>query len=88
MASSLVSFRGNCSVCSCRFDVSVGGCKLSILLHCHLELGPIYFFWFVFKKILYLRESEREHDCGVEGGEKEGKKHTPLPPEQAALGGA
>ena len=34
----LVSFRGNCSICSCRFGVSVGGDEFRIHLHHHLEL--------------------------------------------------
>lgn len=34
----LVSFRGNFSICSCRFDMSVGGSQLKILLHCHPEV--------------------------------------------------
>ena len=33
-------FRGNCSVCSCRFGVSIGGGEFRILLCCHLELEP------------------------------------------------
>lgn len=32
--------RGNCSICSCTFDVSMGGGEFKILLCCHPELEP------------------------------------------------
>lgn len=32
--------RGNCSICSCRFSVSLGGGELRIFLRHHLEVEP------------------------------------------------
>lgn len=37
MANFQVFFRGNCSICSCKFDVSMGIGKLRIAVYCHLE---------------------------------------------------
>ena len=37
-ASFCISFRGNCSVWSCRFEVSMGGGEFRNLLRCRLRL--------------------------------------------------
>ena len=37
-ASFWISFRRNCSVCSCRLSVSMAGCEFRSLSCCHLEL--------------------------------------------------
>lgn len=37
-AAFLVFFRVNCSICRCRFGVSVGGSGFRVFLCCHLEL--------------------------------------------------
>ena len=43
-ASFRVFFRENCSICSCRFSVFVGGSGFGILLRRHLGLERIYFY--------------------------------------------
>ena len=40
LASFWVFFRGNFSICSCRFGVFMGGGEFRIFLCCHLELEP------------------------------------------------
>lgn len=40
-ASFWISFRENSSLYNCRFGVSLGGGRLRIPLHCHLELEPL-----------------------------------------------